>query len=154
MSYYDVISKGYNELYGEEQKKKARLLKQHLKIKGLLLDIGAGTGISTEEFKKQATCILLDPSLEMLNKAKGLRICASAEALPFKDRVFDTVVSLTALHHVDLEKAIIEIERVARSNASIGISMLKKSNEVSKRLEKWKQIEEEKDIIYLRNSQK
>lgn len=153
MSYYDDISKGYNELYGEEQRKKARLLKQHLNIKGLLLDIGAGTGISTEEFKDQATCILLDPSLQMLNKAKGLRVCASAEALPFKDKSFDTIVSLTALHHVNLEKAIVEIERVAKNNASIGISMLKKSNKVSNKLERWKSINEEKDIIYLRDSQ-
>ncbi len=154
MSYYDDISKGYNELYGEEQKQKARLLKQHLKIKGLLLDIGAGTGISTEEFKDKATCILLDPSLEMLNKANGLRVCAEAEHLPFKEKTFDTIVSLTALHHVNLENALVEIERVAKRNASIGISMLKKSSKSSKKLERWKEIKEEKDVIYLKDSQK
>ena len=154
MKYYDDISKGYNELYGEEQKKKARLLKRHLNIKGLLLDIGAGTGISTEGFKDQATCILLDPSLEMLKKANGLRVCASAENLPFKKKTFDTVVSLTALHHANLEKAIIEIERVAKGSASIGISMLRKANRIAKELEKWKTLKEEKDIIYLRDSQK
>ncbi len=154
MNYYDDISKGYNELYGEEQKKKARLLKQHLKIKGLLLDIGAGTGIATEEFKDQATCILLDPSLKMLKKADGLRVCAKAESLPFKGRTFDTVISLTSLHHANVKKAITEIKRVAKENASIGVSMLKKSNKTTKELKKWKAVIEEKDILYLKDSQK
>ena len=148
MKYYNSISEGYNELYGEEQKKKARILKQHLKIKGLLLDIGAGTGISTEEFKDQATCILLDPSLEMLKKAKGLRVCASAEALPFKNKSFDTIVSLTALHHVNLEMALKEIDRVKKSNAEVGLTILNKSKVACKELNGYKKIEGEKDSLF------
>jgi len=148
MNYYDSISKGYNELYGEEQKKKACLLKQHLKIKGLLLDIGAGTGISTEEFKDKAICILLDPSLKMLKKANGLRVCASAEALPFKEKTFDTIVSLTALHHVNLEKALKEIDRVKKDSAEVGLTILNKSSIAHEKLRGYKKIEGEKDSLF------
>ncbi len=150
MKYYDKIAKGYNELYGAEQIKKARLLKQHLKINGLLLDIGAGTGIATEEFKSQATCVLLDPSLEMLRKAQGLRVCATAEHLPFKKRTFGAIISLTALHHANMKKALKEINRIAGKNTAIGISILKRSSAIKANLlRKWKKIEEEKDVLFI-----
>ena len=47
MDYYSSIAKGYDELHKEEQLKKLQIIAKHIKPKGLLLDIGAGTGIST-----------------------------------------------------------------------------------------------------------
>lgn len=155
MKYYDEISKSYEELHKEEQLKKIRIIKKHLKKPyGILLDIGAGTGISTKPFVKDSIiAIALDPSKKMLEKYKGAKEEGKAESLPFKDNTFDTIISVTALHHTDLKQAIKEIYRVAKPKAQIAISFLKKSRKLSeakKLLKKFKQIEEEKDIIFIK----
>lgn len=155
MNYYSKISKSYNELHKEEQLKKIAIIKQHIKPKGLLLDIGAGTGISTQPFQKQVKCIALDPSKEMLSYFKGKKVVAKAENLPFKDNTFDTIISVTSLHHSNLKKAIKEINRVAKPNAQIAITILKKSKKLKEAktlLKNFKQIEEEKDIIFIKNN--
>ena len=77
--------------------------------------------------EKGKQVISLDPSAKLLKQGKGITIVGKAEAIPFKDRMFNTVISLTALHHCDLEKALREIKRVARDDATIAISFLKQS---------------------------
>ncbi len=146
MQYYDEIAKGYNELHKEEQLNKINIIKQHIHPKGLLLDMGAGTGISTEPFEKECLCIALDPSIEMLRQYKGLKVVAKAEFLPFKDKVFDAVISVTALHHADIEQALKEIKRVSKDKAQIAVTILKKFK--IKLPKEFKRINEEKDIIY------
>src|SRR3989344_5953345 len=126
MQYYDKTASGYNELHKEEQLKKLELIKKHIDFTGLVLDIGAGTGISSE-FWKNAKVISLEPSLQMLKQSKCEKVQAKAEELPFKNKTFDGIISLTALHHADLKKALKEIKRVAKKNAKIVISFLKKS---------------------------
>lgn len=148
MKYYNKIAKGYNELHKEEQLNKIGIIKQNIQPKGLLLDIGAGTGISTEPFEGQATCIALDPSINMLKQYKGLKVVAKAEYLPFKDKTFDTIISVTALHHANTEQALKEIKRISKSSAQIAITILKKSNiQLPK---EFKKIEESKDFIYFK----
>ncbi len=112
MGYYDKIAEGYNQLYEEEQKKKLELIKKKLHFKGSILDIGAGTGLSAKYFKN---IILLDPSKEMLKKADGKKVVAKAEKLPFRDKMFDAIISVTSLHHTDIRKAVKEIKRVSKN---------------------------------------
>lgn len=149
MQYYNEIAKGYNELHKEEQLNKIKIIKQCIKPKGLLLDIGAGTGISTEPFEKECLCIALDPSIKMLKQYKGLKVIAKAENLPFKDKVFDAIISVTALHHADIKQALKEIKRVSKNNAQIAITILKKSK--ARLPKEFKKIDEEKDFIYTRD---
>ena len=150
MQYYDKTASGYNELHKEEQLKKLELIKKHVDFTGLVLDIGAGTGISSE-FWKNAKVISLEPSLQMLKQSKCEKVQAKQEEVPFKNKTFDGIISLTALHHAHLKKALKEIKRVSKKNAKIVLSFLKKSTNKPKNLKGFNKIDEETDIIFIKN---
>lgn len=153
MRYYNAISQGYNALHAQEQLAKAQLIKEHAGLRGLLLDIGAGTGITTREFRQQALCIALDPCREMLQHFNGLAVVGRAEQLPFKRSSFDSIISITALHHADLVKAKEEIARVAKQNAAIAVSFFKRARNFSQAAEifhNFRQIDSEKDVIFIK----
>ncbi len=160
MNYYDRTSEGYDALHEEEQLGKLRIIDREATITGLILDVGAGTCIAAKYFaKKGKQVISLDPSAKLLKQGKGITIVGKAEAIPFKDRMFNTVISLTALHHCDLEKALREIKRVARDDATIAISFLKQSPKLQefealfeKIIGDKKKIDAEKDFIYIKRS--
>lgn len=130
MNFYKLISKGYNELYGEEQEIKHRIIKDNLEIKNndLLLDVGCGTKHSD----LNCSVIGIDPSIELLRQNNPLdhisnKILARAENIPFKDNTFDKVISVTSMHNFDdIEKGIKEIKRVGKED--FAFSILKKSN--------------------------
>ncbi|HII16071.1 MAG TPA: class I SAM-dependent methyltransferase [Nanoarchaeota archaeon] len=151
MEYYSSISKSYEGLHGEEQLKKLEIIAMHIKPKTMMLDIGAGTGISTRFFGIDS--VALEPSFEMLKQHKGKKVAGKAEALPFKDKTFSTIISVTALHHTGIEKAISEIKRVSKPGCIYAFTVLKKAKnaESIRRLLKesfrLKEIEEDKDYI-------
>ena len=152
MGYYGEISKGYDKLHFEEQSKKAALINANIEFSGLLLDIGAGTGSATRLFESKAQCITLDPAKEMLKQYGGLRVVGKAEQLPFKDSTFDSIVSLTALHHCSLQVAFNEIKRVAKPDASIAISFFTRAAnflEAKKLFTSYRLIEAGPDTIFL-----
>lgn len=125
MAYYDKISEGYEKLYSEEQIKKLRIISEHFKPKELMLDLGAGTCICAKYFKIKTVSV--DNSSKMLKRGIGKRVKAEAESLPFKDKSFNSVISLTAFHHFNADKAIKEIKRTVNDNSPIAITLLKKS---------------------------
>ncbi len=155
--FYSQIALGYNELHAEEQLKKAEFIKSKINLDGLLLDIGAGTCVSTMVFLGKAKIVAVDSSLEMLLQCSSqgiLRVCAKAEELPFPDAIFDSVVSITALHHSDLEKAFAEIMRVAKPDAKIVVSFLKQSKKIvlaKKIFWNFDCFEEAKDLIFIKD---
>ena len=161
MNYYDEISSSYNELHGEEQLNKAKIILNEVlkrKTKGILLDIGGGTGISTEPFTKNFDCILIDPSENLIEQGPSNieKLLGEAEELPFSDNKFDIIISITSLHHTDLKQAIEEIIRVSKEDSIIAISFLKRSTKLEEFRKLFKEnfintieIEEEKDIIFL-----
>jgi len=117
MPYYDETARNYNELHGEEQKRKARLIIQHREMKEeeSLLDVGCGTCIATELFPCRTTGI--DPSEKLLEQCRIDTVKGKTESLPFRDESFDIVVSLTAVHNFDnVRKGLEEMRRVARSD--------------------------------------
>ncbi|HIH38093.1 class I SAM-dependent methyltransferase [Candidatus Woesearchaeota archaeon] len=130
MTYYDTISSGYDELHGEEQKRKVRSAKEMLRENGvrinkgsLILDVGAGTGISSDF---PCRVISIDPSVELVAQCQALHMQGIGEALPFKDNMFDLVLCMTAIHNFsDWKKGIEEMMRVAKDKMII--SVLKKS---------------------------
>ena len=158
MTYYDDIAEGYNELHCEEQEKKLAIVKQYIKPEqnDLLLDVGCGTGVSTQFDCK---CGGIDPSEKLIQIAlKSYSdkefIVGSAEKLPFPENHFDYVISLTAAQNfTNMNKAIEEINRVAKKDCKIVISILKKSSKVEELkliLKNYKIVEQEKDLIFVK----
>lgn len=153
---YDKLAKSYNDLYLEEQLEKLRVISRHIKVKvsDKLLDIGCGTGISTNFFKCKS--IGIDSSKKLIKFGKGNLIYGVAEKLPFKERFFDIVLCITAIHNFENpEKAIEEILRVKKDKATVVITLLKKSKKYNvirkliKRNFKTKEIDSQKDTIFI-----
>ncbi|MEK6922555.1 MAG: class I SAM-dependent methyltransferase [Nanoarchaeota archaeon] len=149
MKYYDKIASGYDELYGREQVEKAKKILKYIKPRGVLLDIGTGTGIATKEFEKYCKCIALDPSKKLLEQYNGEKVVGKAEDIPFSDGYFDVVVSLTVLHHTNIKKALKEIFRVVKKDGQIAITILKKSNVDLSLFKDFKKIDIGKDWLFV-----
>src|SRR3989338_1478042 len=126
---YNKIAKYYNELHGEEQTKKLEIIKKNIKIIPPLLDVGCGTGISTNYFN--VVSIGIDNSKGMLKQSKeGNLIYGNAENLPFLDKSFNTIISVTSFHNFkNMEKSLFEIKRVSKNN-NIAITFLKTSGKL------------------------
>ncbi|MCC7574209.1 class I SAM-dependent methyltransferase [Candidatus Woesearchaeota archaeon] len=164
--YYEETSKGYEELHGEEQRRKLTTIKNNLTQEfHNVLDIGAGTGISTEFFNN-VTC--LEPSKKMLQeglkKRKFETINDYAENLEkyTKENQYDLILCVTVIHHFhDLNKVLQEIKKTAKKEATIIITMLKKARNTEELIKKItksftlkKQIEDPTDIIlFLENNE-
>ncbi|RLA76172.1 MAG: hypothetical protein DRG78_19530 [Epsilonproteobacteria bacterium] len=156
-SYYDFIADSYDELYKEEQLEKVKIVRTLIKPrpKHWLLDIGSGTGLSSCSFKCYKVGI--DPSLKLILRSRILSILGQAEHLPFPNHSFDYIISLTAIQNFkDIDKALRECKRVAKPNAKVVISCLKKSRKlhhISTLLTYYFKVlikvEQDKDIIWL-----
>lgn len=160
-AYYDSIAQGYDELYGEEQRKKAAIIRENISINhdSRILDIGCGTGISSDF---DCEVVGIDPSEELIKIAKEKDkhpkhefIVGKAEELDklgFMDNDFDYVISVSALHHFkDLESVLKEAKRIGKSFV---LTVRKKSSSRKELISKInsilmvrKEIEEDKDII-------
>ena len=159
MTYYDEISKGYDELHGEEQRKKMSIIKSLVQVthNDRLLDVGCGSGISSD-----FDCVVngIDTSQNLVKVAcdKGVDAAVGeAENLPFDDDSFDFVISVTAIMNFsDIQKSVSEMARVCKKDGTCIISFLKNSSkkeEILKAVQSYfyilKEIEEEKDIILM-----
>jgi len=132
MGYYDDIAEGYEELHEEEQRKKITLIKKHLNVKltDKLLDVGCGTGLTTEPWDCQRYGI--DPAPLLIDRARQKDTIeykiAPAEELPYPDHFFDVVISVTAIQNFqDIKKGLEEIKRVGKGK--FVLSFLKKSSQ-------------------------
>lgn len=92
---------------------------------GRTLDLGTGTGRNLPLYPPGVRAIGVDPHLENLARARtrsrGIPLVAArAEALPFRDGSFDTVVSGLVLCSVtDPEAALAEVRRVLRRGGGL-----------------------------------
>jgi ubiquinone/menaquinone biosynthesis C-methylase UbiE len=158
LTYYNAISKGYANLYHEEQAQKIISIKEYIPKKGMLLDLGCGDGILNKFIQKKAHLISLDISYELLKlNTNKTKIFATANNMPFKNNTFDAIITLTALQDMPKpQKTIEEIKNKLKPNGILITSFLKIAtyyNLITQELEKnfktIKIIEEEKDIIYI-----
>lgn len=87
---------------------------------GLVLDLGCGTGRNLPLYRDGVRAVGLDPCFSSLLKARtrrpgALLVRARAEALPFRDGAFDTVVSgLVFCSVADAPRGLAEVRRVLK----------------------------------------
>ncbi|KYK27113.1 hypothetical protein AYK26_00245 [Euryarchaeota archaeon SM23-78] len=156
MNYYNEISKGYHELHGEEQLRKAKIIHSRLDLKKTdkLLDVGCGNGSYLNLFNCEVTGI--DPSKELVKQYKGKHklMVGKAEKLNWPDNTFDIVISITAIHNFkNIEKWLKEIRRVGKKR--FVFSILKRTQQfelIEKLINELFEIDEilieDKDLIF------
>jgi len=108
----------------------------------LILDVGCGTGVFTLDVLSYGTEIFgIDISTPMLGQAVKktstypfFAIAGDMSALPFPDRSFDKVYSMTALEFVaDAAKAVSELDRVTRPGGRVVLTTLNSLSPWAKR---------------------
>ena len=93
--------------------------------RGLALDVGCGTGRNLPLYREGVRVIGLDPAWAGLQRARrraprARLVCGSAEALPFRDSTFDTVVSGLVFCSVpDARRGLAEVGRVLRPDGRL-----------------------------------
>lgn len=118
----------YDTRYTEEQTEKYEHILGYLG-RGKTLDNGCGTGLFLPKLGEYS--VGLDLSSELLREAR-LRVSqslvqADSELLPFRDNVFDSLVSVTVIQNVPSpESMVAESVRVTKTSAPMVISSLKR----------------------------
>jgi ubiquinone/menaquinone biosynthesis C-methylase UbiE len=93
--------------------------------RGLTLDVGCGTGRNLPLLPPGMRAVGVDPSLDVLRRARRRApgvpvVAASAEALPFRTHTFDTVLSALVFCSVpDPERGLREVERVLQPGGAL-----------------------------------
>jgi ubiquinone/menaquinone biosynthesis C-methylase UbiE len=130
---------------GERRGMAARRRALLASARGRVLELGAGTGLNLSHYPAVAELVLSEPDPAMRGRlehrvARSRRsarvVAAGAEALPFADATFDTVVSTLVLCTVhDLDAALAEVRRVLAPGGRL--LLIEHVRASSSRLERW-----------------
>ncbi|GAC1412167.1 MAG: hypothetical protein NVSMB57_07510 [Actinomycetota bacterium] len=90
--------------------------------RGLVMELGAGSGRNARYYPPGVQLVAVEPDLEALRfvrasgRARGaVAVCARAEALPFRDEVFDTSVATLVFCSIDQpDRAAVELARTLK----------------------------------------
>ncbi len=159
VEYYDALSRSYDELYGQEQAPKHRMIQELLKGRRFVLavDVGCGTG----KFLLQAGCsfqtgIGIDLSWEMLKKAQSRKspkvhlIMADASSLPIKNGAADLIVSVSLTEaESTLPKMLAELGRIAGRSTTLALTVFQQQGSKQLqllRVERWTKISDRENL--------
>jgi demethylmenaquinone methyltransferase/2-methoxy-6-polyprenyl-1,4-benzoquinol methylase len=112
-----------------DRRMRARSVAFAVRRGSLVLDLGAGPGVMSRLVAaKGAEPVLLDVSQAMLTASRfPNRVRATFESLPFREGVFDAIVSGFALRDAqDLQRAIGQLSRVLKPRGRLGLCDLGK----------------------------
>lgn len=147
LNWYEEISDGYEELYGEEQSRKYAqvfkelLLRGHLTRKNqVILDLGCGTSSLIEflhnEFHETASSYYigldLSPSMCFLSRNRIERVGLLGDVVagdvfrpPFRDKTANIVFSITVLTCRDpLKEVVLDLKNLLRSDGLLCYTLL------------------------------
>jgi ubiquinone/menaquinone biosynthesis C-methylase UbiE len=109
-------------------------------IEGPVIDVGIGTGIGLPSIIEFSPIVGVDGAIEMLRYAVKLisalkydhrvvsLVCAAAEALPFRDHSFSTVVSVTVMQNLtNIKQGTAELVRVLQKDGLCAVTSLSKT---------------------------
>jgi ubiquinone/menaquinone biosynthesis C-methylase UbiE len=128
---YDRLAAHYDRFVGPlERRLLARLRRRafaELPARGLLLEVGAGTGANFPLYPREASVAATDVSAEMLRRARqkpcraSLRLVqARAEELPFAGSAFDAALATLVFCSVESPaRAFAELRRVVRPGGRV-----------------------------------
>ncbi|UCC49457.1 MAG: class I SAM-dependent methyltransferase [Gemmatimonadota bacterium] len=95
-------------------------------LRGLVLEIGAGTGLNLPHYGPGPTVIAVDPKMSHIRYARRRQrrgqylVCARAEALPFRDATFQAAAGTLVFCTVgDPGKGLAELRRVLEPEAEL-----------------------------------
>jgi len=113
-----------------------RVLRELLPDPGLGLEIGVGTGRFAQPL---GIAIGVDPSINMLAHARqrGIKVvCAVAEALPFRQGVFDHALIVTTICFVDDARAMLsEAHRVLKPDGALVLGFIDRTSRLGRHYE-------------------
>jgi ubiquinone/menaquinone biosynthesis C-methylase UbiE len=137
MRRYDLTVGMYDSRYAEEQEDKYHAALANVAPKGLILDVGCGTGLLFNYISpKAARLIGVDVSKGLLLRARERTktlgnvslIQADADHLPFRDEEFNVVFAFTVLQNMPKPlDTVREIRRIAQVGAVVAVTGLKKT---------------------------
>ncbi|MBU7014100.1 MAG: class I SAM-dependent methyltransferase [Theionarchaea archaeon] len=132
---YDRTAAFYDKRYLAIQWEKYSIMMDS-PLEGCILDLGCGTGLLSEYLHRRLVGI--DISFNMLDKARTREhvIQADMDFLPFRDVVFDAVVSFTSLQNLsDVGPALKEVRRVLKRGSPFIVTLLNKGSSIKNEIE-------------------
>ncbi len=141
---YDETAKEYHRRYRRIQRIKYQVLASQA-LQTPIIDVGIGTGIGLPALIDSGPIVGIDGSIEMLRIAqkeisKKLSwqevvdlVCASAEAIPFRNQAFPMVISVTVIQNLsNKNRGTQEIMRICHADGLIFITTLSRTLSLKK----------------------
>jgi ubiquinone/menaquinone biosynthesis C-methylase UbiE len=136
--HYDELADVYDCQYTDEQTQKYAIALDAVDewSGDYILDLGCGTGLFIEAaVGLDGYIVAIDSSKKMIQKAKCNHadqniffLCADADYLPLREQTFNNICVFTLLQNVpDPMETITEIRRVAKKEAKLILTLLKKA---------------------------
>jgi len=140
---YGETAPMYERRYEQIQREKYEIVTENLPQVSKVLDLGCGTGMLLDELARRSAFVVgIDSSPEMLELARKRRgsavlLLADADHLPFADRSFDAVVSVTLLQNMPNPEATVrEVARITKRGGIVIMTTLRHKHSLGE-LERW-----------------